>query len=53
MTHTDTEELAVEVRDLRKSYGEMEAVRGVSFEVFRGEVLCLLWTQRRRQDHNR
>ncbi len=32
----------MEVRDLRKTYGEMEAVRGVSFEVSRGEVFCLL-----------
>jgi ABC-2 type transport system ATP-binding protein len=44
MTSTDTqnEGLAVEVRDLRKSYGEVEAVRGISFEVARGEVFCLL-----------
>ena len=35
-------ELAIEVRDLRKSYGDVEAVRGVSFEVARGEVFCLL-----------
>jgi ABC-2 type transport system ATP-binding protein len=41
-TNTHTEGLAVEVRDLRKSYGEVEAVRGVSFEVSRGEVFCLL-----------
>jgi ABC-2 type transport system ATP-binding protein len=34
--------LAIEVRDLRKAYGELEAVRGVSFEVARGEVFCLL-----------
>ena len=33
---------AIEVLDLRKSYGEIEAVRGVSFEVARGEVFCLL-----------
>ncbi|HEY8762838.1 MAG TPA: ABC transporter ATP-binding protein [Solirubrobacteraceae bacterium] len=33
---------AIEVRDLRKSYGSTEAVRGVSFEVERGEVFCLL-----------
>ncbi len=32
----------MEVRDLRKSYGQVEAVRGVSFEVSRGEVFCLL-----------
>jgi ABC-2 type transport system ATP-binding protein len=41
-THTHTTELAIELRDLRKSYGEVEAVRGVSFDVSRGEVFCLL-----------
>jgi ABC-2 type transport system ATP-binding protein len=41
-TFTETDELAIEVRDLRKSYGDVEAVRGVSFEVARGEVFCLL-----------
>jgi ABC-2 type transport system ATP-binding protein len=41
-TNTQTDGLAIEVRDLRKSYGEVEAVRGVSFEVMRGEVFCLL-----------
>src|SRR5690349_6265995 len=40
--NTQTDGLAIEVRDLRKSYGEVEAVRGVSFEVSRGEVFCLL-----------
>jgi ABC-2 type transport system ATP-binding protein len=30
------------VRDLRKSYGAVDAVRGISFEVARGEVFCLL-----------
>jgi len=33
---------AISVRDLRKSYGDVEAVRGVSFEVGHGEVLALL-----------
>jgi len=33
---------AIEVRDLRKSYGELEAVRGISFAVSRGEVFGLL-----------
>ncbi len=33
---------AIEVRELHKSYGATEAVRGVSFEVARGEVFCLL-----------
>src|SRR5215212_3661742 len=35
-------EAAISVRDLRKSYGPVEAVRGVSFEVGRGEVFGLL-----------
>jgi ABC-2 type transport system ATP-binding protein len=35
-------EPAIEVRDLRKSYGPLEAVRGISFEVERGEVFGLL-----------
>jgi ABC-2 type transport system ATP-binding protein len=33
---------AISVRDLRKSYGETEAVRGISFHVERGEVFGLL-----------
>jgi ABC-2 type transport system ATP-binding protein len=33
---------AIEVTDLRKSYGDVEAVRGVSFAVERGEVFGLL-----------
>ncbi|MBA3300979.1 MAG: ABC transporter ATP-binding protein [Thermoleophilaceae bacterium] len=35
-------ERAILVRDLRMSYGSMEAVRGISFEVDRGEVFGLL-----------
>jgi ABC-type multidrug transport system ATPase subunit len=33
---------AIEVTDLRKSYGSLEAVSGVSFNVAVGEVFCLL-----------
>jgi ABC-2 type transport system ATP-binding protein len=33
---------AIEVKDLRKSYGEFEAVRGISFDVAPGEVFGLL-----------
>ncbi|MBI5104814.1 MAG: ABC transporter ATP-binding protein [Solirubrobacterales bacterium] len=33
---------AILVRDLRKSYGEVEAVRGIDFEVAPGEVFGLL-----------
>jgi ABC-2 type transport system ATP-binding protein len=32
----------IRVRDLRKSYGQLEALRGVSFEIRRGEVFSLL-----------
>ena len=35
-------DLAIEVSDLRKSYGSLEAVRGLSFDVRRGEVFGLL-----------
>ena len=33
---------AIVARDLRKRYGELEAVRGVSFEVGRGEIVGFL-----------
>jgi ABC-2 type transport system ATP-binding protein len=33
---------AIVVDGLRKSYGDLEAVRGISFEVHRGEVFALL-----------
>jgi ABC-2 type transport system ATP-binding protein len=35
-------DVAISVKDLTRSYGELEAVRGVSFEVERGEVFCVL-----------
>src|SRR5438132_9549933 len=33
---------AIHVRDLRKSYGAVEAIRGISFEIAAGEVFGLL-----------
>jgi len=33
---------AIEVRDLRKNYGDMEAVAGIDFQVQRGEIYGLL-----------
>src|SRR5207237_1567971 len=33
---------AIAVADLRKSYGDFEAVRGISFEIAEGEVFGLL-----------
>jgi ABC-2 type transport system ATP-binding protein len=35
-------DVAIEVRALRKAYGDFEAVRGIDFEVRRGEVFGLL-----------
>jgi ABC-2 type transport system ATP-binding protein len=35
-------EHVIEVSDLRKSYGDVEAVRGISFHVERGEVFAML-----------
>jgi ABC-2 type transport system ATP-binding protein len=35
-------EAAIEVRDLRKSFDDLEAVRGVDFEVGRGEIFGFL-----------
>src|SRR6266853_5860340 len=37
-----TNEFAVYVRGLRKSYGNVEAVKGIDFEVHPGEVFGLL-----------
>jgi ABC-2 type transport system ATP-binding protein len=37
-----TNDRAIEIRDLHKSFGEIDAVQGISFEVRRGEVFSLL-----------
>jgi ABC-2 type transport system ATP-binding protein len=39
-----TDEMAIEVRDLRVRYGEFEAVRGIDLDVRRGEIFALLGT---------
>ena len=39
---TDTSDLAIRVRGLRKAYGDFEAVRGIDLDVARGEVFALL-----------
>src|SRR4051812_8918580 len=33
---------AIEIHDLSKRYGDVDALRGISFEVAEGEVFCLL-----------
>ena len=35
-------ESGVEVKDLKKSYGKVEALKGISFEIKRGEVFTLI-----------
>jgi ABC-2 type transport system ATP-binding protein len=42
MAPVTTQSPAIEVRGLRKAYGEHEAVRGIDFAVARGEVFGLL-----------
>src|SRR5580700_6638642 len=36
------EQVAIDVRDLWKRYGALEAVRGITFEVRRGEIFGLI-----------
>jgi ABC-2 type transport system ATP-binding protein len=33
---------AIEVHELRKRYGDVEAIRGIDITVEQGEVFCLL-----------
>jgi len=40
--HTPTAAPAIVVRDLQKSFGDVQAVRGVNFEVETGEVFGFL-----------
>jgi len=35
-------ETVIKISDLRKSYGNFEAVKGISFEIFRGEIFSIL-----------
>ena len=34
---------AIDVQDLRKRYGDVQAVDGISFTVEQGEVFGILW----------
>ncbi|GAA2771736.1 hypothetical protein [Nonomuraea dietziae] len=43
---------AVTVKGLKKTYGKVEAVKGVDFEGAAGRGLRLPRTERRRQDHD-
>ncbi len=33
----------ISVKDLVKNYGKFEAVKGISFDVFEGEIFGLAW----------
>jgi polar amino acid transport system ATP-binding protein len=35
-------DIAIEIRGLRKHFGELEVLRGIDFEVDRGEVVCIV-----------
>src|ERR1700733_3690652 len=39
---SEAPQVAIDIRDLRKRYGTLEAVRGISFEVQRGEIFGLI-----------
>jgi ABC-2 type transport system ATP-binding protein len=42
----------VEVKDLKKRYGDKQAVDGISFEVKKGEIFGILGPKWRRQDND-
>ena len=42
MPETNSREVALELRDVRKTYGHNQALKGISFKVHRGEILALL-----------
>ncbi|MPZ50657.1 MAG: ATP-binding cassette domain-containing protein [Dehalococcoidia bacterium] len=41
-TVTDADWASVEVRELRKAYGQVQALKGVSFDVYPGEIVGVL-----------
>ena len=41
-TSWDPSQPIVAIRDVHKSFGELEVLRGVSFDVMKGEVVCII-----------
>ncbi len=41
-TNWDPSQPIVSIRDVHKSFGELEVLRGVSFDVMKGEVVCII-----------
>lgn len=39
---TGTDDVMIDVTDLRKSYGNVEVIKGVDLTVHRGEVICII-----------
>ena len=39
---TKEKELLVSVRDLKKQFGEREILKGISFDIHRGDVVCII-----------
>jgi simple sugar transport system ATP-binding protein len=42
LPEADSREILLELRDVRKTYGHNQALKGISFKVHRGEILALL-----------
>lgn len=38
----ENKELLVSVKDLKKSFGEREILKGISFDIYRGDVVCII-----------
>ena len=43
--------MMIEVRDLHKSFGSLEVLKGVNCSVEKSEVVCVIGTIRLRQEH--
>mgnify|MGYP003987694335 FL=1 len=41
MTSTDTQPI-VSIRNVHKSFGDLEVLKGVSLDVKKGEVICII-----------
>ena len=42
MSHWTQDQPIVSVKDVHKSFGELEVLKGVSFDVMKGEVICII-----------
>jgi len=41
MTWTETEPI-VSINDVHKSFGDLEVLKGISLDVMKGEVICII-----------